>query len=159
MNVNYFTPTVMIKRLEPLLIGNHVSVVVSMMAIINGGLLVSSYSASKHALYGYLCSLRQEYKKFGKNISLSIGCPYAINTTMFQGFRTKLDMVVRVLDEKYVAQRLVKEFVERKEECFMYIHQAYVFKLFSMLPNQVIDFLSVKLDVSRYAQQAKKTAW
>ena len=98
MNVNYFTPTVMIKRLEPLLLGNHISVVVSMMAVITGGLQVSSYSASKHALYGYLSSLRQEYKKYGKNISLSIGCPYAINTTMFKGFKTQLDALVRVLD-------------------------------------------------------------
>ena len=98
MNVNYFTPTIMIKRLEPILIGNHIAVVASMMAIISGGVNVSSYSASKHAIYGYLCSLRQEYKKFGKNITLSIGCPYAINTTMFKGFRTKLDLIVRVLD-------------------------------------------------------------
>ena len=115
MNVNYFTPTNMIKKLEPLLLGNHVSVVVSMVAIINGGINVSSYVASKHALYGYLCSLRQEYKKVGKNITLSMGCPYAINTTMFQGFKTKLDLLMPVLDEQYVGKRLVKEFIEKKE--------------------------------------------
>jgi len=108
MNVNYFTPTVMIRELEPLLLGQHIAVVVSMMAIIEGGIHVSSYSASKHALYGYLCSMRQEYQKFGKNITLSIGCPYAINTTMFKGFKTKLDFIVRVLDETYVGKRLVE---------------------------------------------------
>ena len=46
--------------------------------------------------------------------------------------------------------------MERKEECFMYTHQAYMFKLFSLFPSQATDFLSVKLDASRYAQQAKK---
>ena len=87
-----------------------------------------------------------------------MGCPYAINTTMFKGFRTKLDLIVRVLDEEYVGKRLVKEFVERKEECWMYTHQAFVFKLFSFLPNQIIDFLSVHFDVSRYSSQNPKKA-
>jgi short-subunit dehydrogenase len=150
MNVNYFTPTVMIRKLESLLLGRHIAVVVSMMAIIEGGIHVASYSASKHALYGYLASLRQEYKKFGKNISVSIGCPYAINTTMFKGFKTKLDYVVRILDETYCAHRLVKEFVERKDVCFMYLYEALFFRLLSFMPTQLIDFAAVHLDVSRY---------
>lgn len=58
MKVNYFTPTLMIKKLEPLLLNNHVAVVVSIVAIVSGGVDVSTYSASKHALFGYLCSLR-----------------------------------------------------------------------------------------------------
>lgn len=59
MKVNYFTPTLMVKKLEPLLMNNHVAVTVSMVAIIHGGVDVATYSASKHALYGYLSSLRQ----------------------------------------------------------------------------------------------------
>lgn len=98
MKVNYFTPTVMIKKLEPLLIGGHISVTASIVAIISGGAKVASYTASKHALFGYLSSLRQEYKKTGKNITVSMGCPYYINTTLFQGFRTRLDFLFRGLD-------------------------------------------------------------
>lgn len=45
--------------------------------------------SSKHAIYGYMNTLRMELKKAKKNITVSIGCPYAINTTMFQGFKTK----------------------------------------------------------------------
>lgn len=59
MRVNYFTPCQMIKKLEPLLEGGHVAVVASMVAIISGGLNMSAYTASKHALFGYLSSLRQ----------------------------------------------------------------------------------------------------
>lgn len=112
MRVNYFTPTVMIRRLEHLL--SHVCVVGSMTALMIGGTNVSIYTASKHAIVSYLSSLRQEYKKDKKGITVSIGCPYAINTTMFQGFRTRLDFIFRVLDEKYVGKRLVKEFIEKK---------------------------------------------
>ena len=84
------------------------AVVASMAAIIDGGIKVSSYTASKHASYSYLTSLRQEYKKFNKDITLSIGCPYAINTTLFTGFKTKLDFVFRMLDQTYCGKRLVR---------------------------------------------------
>jgi short-subunit dehydrogenase len=128
-----------------------------MMAIIEGGIHVASYSASKHALYGYLASMRQEYQKFGKNITLSIGCPYAINTTMFKGFKTKLDFFVRVLDEKYVGERLVREFVSRKEVCMMYLYEAFMFRILSFMPSQVVDFAAKTLDVSKYATMTKKS--
>jgi len=59
MRVNYFTPTYMITKLEPLLEGSHISVVASMAAIVSGGTNVSTYTASKHALFAYLSSLRQ----------------------------------------------------------------------------------------------------
>jgi short-subunit dehydrogenase len=106
MRVNYFTPTIMIKRLEGLL--SHIAVTGSMTALITGGTNVSIYASSKHALVSYLSSLRQEFKKEKKNITVSIGCPYAINTTMLEGFKTRLDFLFRVLDPKYVGKRLIK---------------------------------------------------
>ena len=106
MNVNYFTPTIMIKNLEHLL--NHVCIVGSMTALLTGGTNVSIYSSSKHAIVSYMSSLRQQYKKDKKNITVSIGCPYAINTNMLKGFKTKLDFLFPILDQKYVGKRLVK---------------------------------------------------
>lgn len=79
-----------------------------MTALITGGTNVSIYASSKHAIVSYLSSLRQEYKKDRKNISVSIGCPYAINTTMLEGFKTRLDFIFRILDQKYVGKRLIK---------------------------------------------------
>lgn len=64
-----------------------------------------------------------------------MGCPYAINTTMFKGFKTKLDQVIRLLDEEYVGKRLTKEFVEKKEVCYIYQHQSIFFKLMDFLPS------------------------
>lgn len=63
--------------------GKHIAVTVSIAAIISGGVDCSTYSASKHAIFAYLSSLRQEYKKANKNITVSMGCPYFINTSMF----------------------------------------------------------------------------
>ena len=70
--------------------------------------------SSKHAIYGYLSCLRQELKKTKRKITLSIGCPYAINTTLFEGFKTKYDRLLPVLDESYVGERLVREFINKK---------------------------------------------
>jgi short-subunit dehydrogenase len=106
MRVNYFTPTIMIKRLEGLL--SHIAVTGSMVALMAGGTNVSIYASSKHALVSYLSSLRQEYKKDKKNITVSIGCPYAINTTMLEGYKTRIDFIFRILDAGYVGKRLIK---------------------------------------------------
>ena len=78
--------------------GNHIAVTVSVAAIISGGVDCSSYSSSKHAIFAYLSSLRQEYKKTNKNITVSMGCPYFINTTMFEGFKTRVGFIFRSLD-------------------------------------------------------------
>jgi short-subunit dehydrogenase len=51
----------MIKRLEKLL--SHIAVTGSMAALITGGVNVSTYVSSKHAIVSYLSSLRQELKK------------------------------------------------------------------------------------------------
>lgn len=106
MRVNYFTPTIMIKKLEPLL--RHICVTGSMISIMTGGTNVSIYNSSKHAMVAYMSSLRQEYKKDNKNITVSIGCPYAINTTMLEGFKTKFDFIFPIMDQKYVGKRLIK---------------------------------------------------
>jgi short-subunit dehydrogenase len=90
---------------------------------------MSAYVASKRAIYGYLSSLRQEYKKEKKNITISMGCPYMVRTTMFEGFKTKLEFFLRTLDEGYVGKRLAKEFVQKKEVCFVYQYEAMIFKL------------------------------
>jgi short-subunit dehydrogenase len=57
MRVNYFTPTIMIKKLERLF--SHIAVTGSMTALITGGINVSIYASSKHAIVSYLSSLRQ----------------------------------------------------------------------------------------------------
>ena len=80
-----------------------------------------------------------------------MGCPYAINTTMFTGFKTYLDFFIRILDEKYVGKRLVKEFIAKKEVCFMYLYESLIFRLLSLLPTEVMDFISIHLDVSNFA--------
>lgn len=135
MKVNYFTTAEMINGLEKQLYGGHIAVVASMAALASGGINFGTYGASKSAVYHYVCSLRQEYKKFNKNITVSIACPFAINTGMFHGFKMLIEYIVPILDEAYVGKRLVKEFVARKEICFIYQYAAWILKFAELLPS------------------------
>ena len=108
MKINYFTPTYLINQFENLLVGGHIAAVCSIVQLASGSLHFSTYGASKAAIYHYLSSLRQQYKNEKKNITVSIACPFAINTGMFTGFKIMIEIFVPMLDEKYVAKRLVK---------------------------------------------------
>lgn len=44
----------------------------------------------------------------GKNVSISMACPYLIRTGMIEGFKTRLDFLFLTLDTEYVAKRLIK---------------------------------------------------
>lgn len=87
-----------------------------------------------------------------------MGCPYAINTTMFEGFKTTLDSIIWPLDEKYVGQRLVKEFIQKKEVSFLYQYEALFFKLFDFLPTEIADQTSIHLNHSQLKQSYKPTS-
>jgi len=121
MNVNFNSAVKFINSLLPYLETGHIAVTASVASICDGGTTIASigplmaaYTASKHALFGYLSSMRQELKRLKKKTTISISCPYAINTGMFDGYATKTDKLLPILDEKYVADRLIREYLAKK---------------------------------------------
>ena len=58
MNVNFFAPIKIINGLLPRLEGGHIALVASVVSIIDGAAELSSYVSSKHAIYGYMNTLR-----------------------------------------------------------------------------------------------------
>lgn len=69
---------------------------------------------------------------------------------MFHGFKMAIEYIVPVLDEVYVGKRMVKEFVDKKEVCFMYQYAGWVLRLLEMMPSQFIDWTWVYLDNSNF---------
>jgi hypothetical protein len=47
---------------------------------------------------------------------------------------------------------LVKEFVERKEICFIYQYESWILRVLEMFPSQIYDWLWVNLDQSDFSQ-------
>lgn len=65
------------------------------------------YCASKFGAMGIADSLYMEVRKKGWNIRTTVVCPYYINTGMFEGAKTKFSWLMPILDENYVADRIV----------------------------------------------------
>jgi short-subunit dehydrogenase len=82
MDINYFAPVLITKLVlsEMLKKGDGTIAVTSSIAGKFGFPLRSSYSASKHALYGYFETLQAEY--FDRNIRVVMICPGRVNTNI-----------------------------------------------------------------------------
>jgi short-subunit dehydrogenase len=82
MDINYFAPVLITKGVLPEMLkrGNGTIAVTSSIAGKFGFPLRSSYSASKHALYGYFETLQAEY--FDRNIRVVMICPGRVNTNI-----------------------------------------------------------------------------
>lgn len=72
---------------------------------------------------------------------------------MFKGTKTKLDWFLPILDENYVARRLVKEFISKKEVCFIQRRHVIILNIVKCLPTFVYDWLQVNLDDSQFNQR------
>ncbi|XP_035132715.2 short-chain dehydrogenase/reductase family 16C member 6 [Callithrix jacchus] len=82
------------------------------LAGING---LSDYSASKFAAFGFAESLFLELtilKKTG--IKTTIVCPHFINTGMFEGCTTKYPFLLPILEQEYVAKKIVNAILEEQ---------------------------------------------
>lgn len=65
------------------------------------------YCSSKFGAIGFNESLRNELKSKNYKIKTTCICPYYINTGMFDGVKTKFSFLLPLLDEKYVANRII----------------------------------------------------
>jgi all-trans-retinol dehydrogenase (NAD+) len=85
----------------------HIVTIASAGAIIAVPRLVD-YSASKFAVFGFDEALRMEIRKQKWSIQTTIVCPYFMNTKMFQGVRTRFPLLLPILDQDKVAEKVVQ---------------------------------------------------
>ncbi|XP_053415240.1 short-chain dehydrogenase/reductase family 16C member 6-like [Nycticebus coucang] len=76
---------------------------------------LSDYSASKFAAFGFAESLFFELCALKKTeIKTTIICPSLINTGMFEGCKTKCSFLLPLLEQKYVAKRILNAILEEQ---------------------------------------------
>lgn len=127
MNVNYFAPVVITKRLLPKFLeqGHGRFVVISSLSAKYGVPKLAPYSASKHALEGFFESLRTE--TFEQNIDINIVVPGIIKTRIMINAETgdggKYGKMGKTYDHAYSAERAAIDIVEavrrNKESVFV----------------------------------------
>ncbi len=79
----------------------------------------TDYAASKFAAVGFTNSLRSELKKAGSHIRTLPVCPYYIDTGMFEGVTTKFPLLLPILKEQAVADRIVEAVAKGRERLIM----------------------------------------
>ncbi len=67
----------------------------------------TDYSASKFAAFGFMESLRNELRHLGSRVGALTVAPYYIDTGMFEGVRTKVPLLLPILDAEKVASRVI----------------------------------------------------
>ena len=144
MNINYFGPTVITKRLLPHFIeqGHGHIVVMSSLSGKYGVPRLAAYSASKHALHGFFECLRCETVEQG--ILITIIVPGMIKTAITAHAITGTGGTVGRIDKTFetaypvdkAAQKIVSAILKEKEEA-----NVGGFELFTLWLNRVSPWL------------------
>lgn len=144
MNVNVLALYWMTKSFLPTMMERNSGHIVTIASA--AGLLGVSgqtdYSASKHAAIGFTESLRVELKQSGyTGVRTTIVEPFYINTGMFEGVKTRFPRILPILDQDYVAGRVVRAVQRNRQELKMPFIVNLVPGL-HMLPVEVFDRLA-----------------
>ena len=68
----------------------------------------TDYSASKHAAVGFNEALRMELKRSAPGVKTTVICPFYIDTGMFHGVKTRFPLLLPILKEAHVVERIVR---------------------------------------------------
>ncbi|XP_037023564.2 short-chain dehydrogenase/reductase family 16C member 6-like [Artibeus jamaicensis] len=135
-------------------------VCMSSVAGLIGTNVLSDYSASKFAALGLAESLLFELKLVQKtNIKTTIVCPYFIKTGMFDGATSKFPLLLPLLEQEYVARKIVNAILE--EQIYLIMPK---FMYFGMIIKQVIpskmiiallEYLGIATCMNSFREQAQ----
>ncbi|MEX0643307.1 MAG: SDR family oxidoreductase [Pirellulales bacterium] len=127
MEVNYFGPVALTKRVLPSMFDRHVGQIVVVSSLLGkfGAANRSAYSASKHALHGFFDSLRAEVASQG--ITITVVCPGFVSTNAsrnaLRGDGTSHDQMdeqlSRGLSSEECARQIVRAIERRRREVYI----------------------------------------
>ncbi|CAD8089821.1 unnamed protein product [Paramecium primaurelia] len=144
--VNYLAPVLLTKLLIPKMEAQkfgHIVNIGSVLSIITG-LKVAAYCASKHALLGFHNSLRVELKLKKSPVKCTFIAPWAINTGMFKGVKSKIDFLLPELKEERVAIEIIDAIENQKDVHSIPSFYWLLSNLVRFLPHPIADFIVIK---------------
>ncbi|NWZ69026.1 RDHE2 dehydrogenase, partial [Acrocephalus arundinaceus] len=148
--------------LPAMIAANHGHLVcISSCAGLHGGSQVSDYCASKFAALGFAESIDEEMRALKKTgIKTTIVCPFAINTGMFDGVKSKWPHVLPVLDPEYVAERITRAVRQNQEMLFIprLVYVLYFLKSFLPVKATVLllDYFGISDSMTTFKGRPKK---
>jgi all-trans-retinol dehydrogenase (NAD+) len=105
------------------------------------GCQISEYVASKHAIHGFLHTIRLELKEKNIPITTTGIYPWVIDTGMFDGVRPRFftNLFFPMLQEDYVGQVIFKSTCERRPQVAIPRAMNLAFFAYTILPVPVYD--------------------
>lgn len=101
---------------------------------------LADYCASKFAAAGFDESLRVELKQSAPGVRTTLVSPYYINTGMFDGVQTKFPLLLPILEEAEVADKIIRA-VERNDQRLFLPPLVRVLSVIKFLPTSVSDWI------------------
>jgi all-trans-retinol dehydrogenase (NAD+) len=108
--VNALAPFWVTKAFLPAMVarGSGHVVTVASAAGLMGSPRKTDYSASKFAAVGFNEALRLELKRSAPGVKTTIVCPFYVDTGMFAGVKTRFPLLLPILREEDVVERILK---------------------------------------------------
>lgn len=107
-----------------------------------------AYNMSKFAAFAFDEGLRFELAKEKSKVQTTCICPYFINTGMFEGAKTKFPILFPILDQHWIAKRIVDAI--RQEERLLVTpwgcELVWFFRF--LMPTKFFDWVNVQLGVN-----------
>lgn len=100
----------------------------------------TDYSASKFAAFGFTESLRAELRTMKSKVRTLTVCPYYIDTGMFDGVQTKFPLLLPILSEQKVADKIVAAIQSGRRQLIMPPFVRVV-PLVRILPPRLFDWV------------------
>lgn len=122
-----------------------------------GGLLgvarQTDYSASKAAAISFDEALRGELRQLAPGVRTTVICPYYVNTGMFDGVKTRFPLLLPILDQDEVADRIVAA-VQRNRRRMVMPWFAKLTPLMRVLPvpafDRLTDFFGINASMAEF---------
>jgi len=108
---------------------------------------LADYAASKWAAMAFDESLRAELRQSAPDVMTTVVCPFYIDTGMFKGVKSRFPILLPILKEDYVAERIVGA-IRADKRRLMIPPLVYTIPLMRLLPVGVFDWLATFLGVN-----------
>ena len=134
----------------------HVVTIASAAGIVGTSRLVD-YCASKHAAVGFDEALRLELRRAGSRVKTTVVCPFYISTGMFAGVKTRVPLLLPILEPEYAVNRIV-EAVRRDRRRLVMPRFVYLTWLVRILPigafDALMEFFGVNKSMDEFTGRA-----
>ncbi|MDR1768932.1 MAG: aldehyde dehydrogenase family protein [Propionibacteriaceae bacterium] len=128
-------------------------VVVASASGLLGGAKMTDYAASKFGAIGFEESLRNELRMAGSRVGALVVAPFYTNTGMFAGVKTKVPLLLPLLDPRKVAEKVL-DGVESGRRLIVMPWFVYTIYLLRIVPipwmDAIADFFGINASMSDF---------